>query len=178
MKLKLHFCSVYKIALSLIAVIGLTGFSNEKIQQVPIEKAPVFTAVSLTGDTVSIERLRGNIVLVDFWASWNQPSRKNNQTTLKLYEKYRASSLRKKKKFIVVQVSLDTRENLWRTAIIKDNLYWKTHICDFKGWSSPFVAHYQFKRIPTNILIDTAGNVIAHDIWESRLDSALAVWMP
>jgi thiol-disulfide isomerase/thioredoxin len=174
---KLHFCSVYKIALIVLVLIGLASFSWKSVTNVNAEKAPIFTAITASGDTVSIEKLRGNLVLVDFWASWNQPSRKNNQVTLKLYEKYRAVSLRKKRKFIVVQISLDTRPNLWRTAISKDNLYWKTHICDFKGWNSPYVSQFKFKRIPTNILIDTSGNVITRDIWGSQLDSALSVWM-
>lgn len=177
MPCKLHFCSVYKIALSFIAVIGFAGFSNEKSPGMPAEKVPVFTAITASGDTVSVEKMRGNLVLIDFWASWNQPSRRNNQTTLKLYEKYRAASLRKRRKFMVVQISLDTRVDLWRTAIHRDNLYWKTHICDFKGWNSPYVTQFQFKRIPTNLLVDTAGNIIARDIWGSRLDSALSVWM-
>lgn len=174
---KLHFCSVYKIALTTLAIIGLAGFSREKSPSVMAEKSPVFTAIAASGDTISIEKLRGNLVLIDFWASWNQPSRKNNQTTLKLYEKYRAISLRKKRKFVVVQVSLDTRPDLWRTAISRDNLYWKTHICDFKGWNSPYVSLFQFKRIPTNLLLDTSGNIITRDVWGSRLDSTLAVWM-
>ena len=177
MKPKLHFCSVYKIALSILAVAGFAGFVNEKSPRAVAEKAPLFTAIAASGDTVSIENMRGNLVLVDFWASWNQPSRRNNQTTLKIYEKYRAISLRKKRKFIVVQISLDTRPDLWRTAIIRDNVYWKTHICDFKGWESPFVKQFQFKRLPTNMLIDTSGNVITRDVWGSRLDSTLAVWM-
>ncbi|MES2778412.1 MAG: TlpA disulfide reductase family protein [Bacteroidota bacterium] len=168
---------MHKIALSILAVIGFTGFSSEKAPSLLGEKVPLFTAISLSGDTVSMEKLKGNLVLLDFWASWNQPSRKNNLTTLKLYEKYRAVSLRKRRKFIVIQISLDTRADLWRTAIHRDNLYWKTHICDLKGWNSPYVSQFQFKRIPTNLLIDTAGNIIARDIWESRLDSALSVWM-
>lgn len=177
MPCKLHFCSVYKIALSFIAIIGIAGFSKEKSPVILAEKVPAFTAISASGDTVSIGKMKGNMVLIDFWASWNQPSRKNNLTTLKLYEKYRASSLRKKRKFMVVQISLDTRVDLWRTAIFRDNLYWKTHICDFKGWNSPYVSQFQFKRIPTNMLIDTAGNIIARDIWGFQLDSALSVWM-
>lgn len=171
-----HFCSVYKIALSSL-IIGLVGFSNPMSPAKTADKVPVFTAIAASGDTVSIEKLRGSIVLIDFWASWNQPSRKNNQTTLRLYEKYRAASLRKKRKFIVVQISLDTRPDLWRTAISKDNLYWKTHICDFKGWNSPYVNLFQFKRIPTNVLVDTVGNIIARDLWGTRLDSTLSVWM-
>jgi thiol-disulfide isomerase/thioredoxin len=173
---KLHFCSVFKTGIALFVTLFSLGYSLKQERVVP-QPAPVFTAITSMGDTLSLSGYRGNIVLLDFWASWNQPSRKHNLTTVKLYETYRSASLRKKRKFIVVQVSLDTRQDLWKTAIIKDNLYWKTHICDLKGWNSPFVALYNFRRIPTNVLIDTSGNIIGRDLWESSLDSALSVLM-
>jgi thiol-disulfide isomerase/thioredoxin len=176
---KLHFCNVFKTGIALFISICSPGFIFLPAQQPSDEpqKAPGFTAIAMSGDTVSLAQYRGNLVLLDFWASWNQPSRKHNRATVKLYEKYRALSLRKKRKFVVLQVSLDEREDFWRTAITKDNLYWRTHICDFKGWNSPFVSLYNFRRIPTNVLIDTAGNIVGRDLWEERLDSALNVLM-
>jgi thiol-disulfide isomerase/thioredoxin len=176
LKGKPHFCSVFKAGIAFIFLVCAVVYSAGQEPSVPV-KAPLFTAVTAYGDTLSLANQRGNIVLLDFWTSWNQPSRKHNLTTVKIYEKYRAVSLRKKKKFVVIQVSLDTREDLWRAVLIKDNLYWKTHICDLKGWNSPFVSLYDLKRIPTNFLIDTAGNVVGKDLWENRLDSALGVWM-
>lgn len=170
---------MFKTGIALLAAVCSLGFVLLPQQQ-PAggpEKAPDFTAIALSGDTVTLSAYRGNLVLLDFWASWNQPSRKHNQSTVKLYEKYRALSLRKKRKFVVIQVSLDEREDFWRTAVTKDNLHWRTHICDFKGWNSPFVSLYNFRRIPTSMLIDTAGNIVARDIWEERLDSTLNVMM-
>lgn len=168
---------MFKTGIALFVSLFSLGYSLTPEPSAIPEQAPVFTAITSMGDTLRLSSYRGSLVLLDFWASWNQPSRKHNHSTVKLYEKYRAMSLRKKRKFVVVQVSLDTREDLWKTAIIKDNLYWRTHICDFKGWNSPFVSMYHFKRIPTNVLIDTAGNIVARDIWENSLDSALNVLM-
>jgi peroxiredoxin len=136
-------------------------------------QAPLFTAVTLQGDTLSLASYRGDIVLLDFWASWNIPSRKHNLSTKKIFEKYRAISLRKKRKFVVIQVSLDTRRDLLATAISKDNLYWKTQICDYRGWYSPYASLFNVMRVPSNFLIDTAGVIIAKDVWENTLDEAL-----
>jgi peroxiredoxin len=176
---KLHFCSVYKTGIALIIALSFLGYSILQ-EQNPVPsplQAPDFTEIGKNGDTITLSKYRGNLVLLDFWASWNQPSRKHNLSTVKLYEKYRAQSLRKKRKFVVIQVSLDTRPDLWKTAITKDNLHWTTHICDFKGWDSRFVSLYNFRRVPTNMLIDTAGNIVARDIWEDRLDSTLNIMM-
>ncbi len=155
----------------LLAVLGKGWLDNPVT---PGNQAPHFAATTLYGDTLNLDSLHGNIVLIDFWASWNVPSRKNNLTTKKLYEKYRAASLRKKRKFMVIQISLDTRSDLLQAAISKDNLYWKTHICDFKGWKSPYVSLFHLRRIPTNFLIDTAGVIVAKDVWEGVLDSELS----
>jgi hypothetical protein len=140
---------------------------------IPGKQAPSLTAITLSGDTLCLDSLHGNIVLIDFWASWNVPSRRNNLTTKKIYEKYRAASLRKRRKFMVIQIALDTRSDLLQTAISKDNLYWKTHVCDFKGWKSPYVSLFNLRRIPTNFLIDTSGIIVAKDVWEADLDSEL-----
>jgi peroxiredoxin len=160
------------ILLSLLIVIGM----NTAWVQQPIsigQLAPNFTARSIYGDTITLESYKGGVVLLDFWSSWNGSSRKHNLSTKKIYEKYRAFSLRKKKKFTVIQVSLDTRMDLLSIAISKDNIYWRNHICDFKGWYSAYVALYDVKKLPTNFLIDTAGVIVAKDIWENSLDEAI-----
>jgi thiol-disulfide isomerase/thioredoxin len=173
----MHFCMVIAIYFSLWLSNVFANFLpvTEKVSVGTM--APAIVAVALTGDTLSLEKLRGNIVLVDFWASWNQPSRQHNLTTLKLYERYRALSLRKKKKFVVIQISLDTKPDLFDAAVRKDNLYWRNHLCDFKGWRGHLVNAYGIQRLPANFLIDTSGMVVAKDVWESTLDKALQQYM-
>ncbi len=141
------------------------------------QKAPDFVAQTIYGDTLSLDKYKGNIVLVDFWASWNTSSRRHNLTTRKTYEKYRAISLRKKRKFIIVQVSIDTRPDLLTTAISKDNLYWKTHVCDYKGWHSEYTNLFNIIKLPSNFLIDTAGIIVAKDVWDNSLDEHLQTLM-
>jgi thiol-disulfide isomerase/thioredoxin len=167
------------ITIYLLSWLQAYWFSKPLTQQ-PLQigdKAPSIEVIAATGDTISLAKLRGNMVLIDFWASWNQPSRQHNLSTLKLFERYRALSLRKKIKFIVIQVSLDTKPDLFDAAVRKDNLYWRNHICDFKGWRGDLVSAYKIQRIPANFLIDTAGVLVAKDVWESALDKALQPYM-
>lgn len=128
---------------------------------------------TIYGDSVNSESYKGKVVLVDFWSSWNAPSRKHNLTTKKIYEKYRGLSVRKKRQFTVIQVSLDTRRDLLNIAISKDNLPWRTQICDYTGWYSPYVSLFDVKKLPSNFLIDTAGIIIATNIWDNDLDIAV-----
>jgi peroxiredoxin len=168
-----YFCNVY---IKTILVFCLVCCCFQGWVQQPAEvgqPAPDLMARTISGDTVSLRSYKGDIVLVDFWASWNTASRRNNLSTKKIYEKYRAISLRKKRKFHVVQISLDTRPDLLKIAISKDNLYWRTHICDYKGWHSPYTSFFNLHRIPANFLIDTAGIIVARDVWEDALDHKL-----
>lgn len=137
------------------------------------QKAPSINGITIYGDTLDMEKFKGGVVLVDFWTSWNTPSRKHNLTTRKIYEKYRGLSIRKKRQFSVVQVSLDNRRDLLNIAISKDGLPWRTQLCDFKGWYSPYVSLFNVKKLPANFLIDTAGVIIATDIWGADLETAV-----
>jgi peroxiredoxin len=169
-----YFRTVFKKGLFICLLLLVSAFRAWVQQPIALgQPAPTFTARSIYGDTIQLESFRGSVVLLDFWSSWNGVSRKHNLSTKKIFEKYRAYSLRKKKKFNVIQVSLDTRMDLLSVAISKDNLYWRNHICDFKGWYSPYVNLYDIKRIPANFLIDTAGVIVARDVWENALDEAV-----
>jgi thiol-disulfide isomerase/thioredoxin len=137
------------------------------------QKAPSLIGITIYGDTLTSESFKRGVVLVDFWSSWNIPSRKHNLTTKKIYEKYRGLSIRKKRQFTVLQVSLDTRRDLLSLAISKDNLPWRTQFCDFKGWHSPYAAMFDIKKLPSNFLIDTAGVIIATNIWGDELEGAV-----
>ena len=136
-------------------------------------KAPLIVGTTIYGDSLNSESFMGKVVLVDFWSSWNAPSRKHNLTTKKIYEKYRGLSVRKKRQFTIVQVSLDTRRDLLNIAISKDNLPWRTHLCDYKGWYSAYVSLFDLKKLPSNFLMDTAGIIVATNVWEDDLDAAV-----
>jgi thiol-disulfide isomerase/thioredoxin len=117
--------------------------------------------------TFNLSSLRGKYVLIDFWASWCGPCRKENPNVKKVYEKYHANG------FEVVGVSLDNDGKKWKDAIEKDGLPW-IHISDLKGWDNELAVYFHVNGIPTNILIDTEGKIIATDLRGSALERKIA----
>ncbi len=111
--------------------------------------------------------MKGKYVLVDFWASWCGPCRRENPNVVKLYEKYGGD------KFEILGVSLDSNKDRWIQAIEKDNLQWK-HVSDLKKWSSAAAADYGVRSIPFTVLIDPEGKVIQTKLRGKALEDKLA----
>lgn len=135
--------------------------------------APDFSAVTMNGDAFRLSEHRGSIVFIDFWASWCLPCRKQNVKLLKIQEKYRLLARRSGLRVIFINISLDTNKDLWRNAVLKDELNTKRQICDAKGWDSEIVKAYKVKKVPASFLIGTDGKIIAKDIWENKLDETI-----
>jgi len=132
----------------------------------PGGQVPDFTAKTPEGKDMSLSDLRGKVVLVDFWASWCGPCRKENPHVVKLYEKY------KDKGFEVLGVSLDKDMNRWKQAIEKDGLDWP-HISDLKGWKSEPAKLYSVTSIPHTVLLDKEGKLIGRKLRGPQLDAKL-----
>lgn len=128
--------------------------------------APEITMLNPAGERVSLSSLKGNLVLVDFWASWCLPCRKENPNVVKLYNKY------KDKGFTVFSVSLDTDKDAWLGAIKKDGLTW-THVSDLAGWKSIAPVLYNFNSIPTTYLIDRQGKILNRNLRGDDLEKAV-----
>jgi thiol-disulfide isomerase/thioredoxin len=121
----------------------------------PGKEAPDFEEVMLDGKTtMKLSDLRGQVVLLDFWASWCGPCRRENPTVVALYKKY------KDRGFTVMSVSLDKDGEKWKQAIQQDELSWPNHVSDLKGWSCEAAKQYQVKGIPFTVLIDKEGKII------------------
>ncbi len=116
---------------------------------------------------LALSSLKGKVVLIDFWASWCGPCRAENPNVVKAYNKY------KSKGFDIYSVSLDKDMDKWKQAIKADALVWTNHVCDFKFWQSPVVALYNFNAIPTNVLIDKEGKILAKNLRGEALDKKL-----
>jgi thiol-disulfide isomerase/thioredoxin len=129
--------------------------------------APNISLPDTTGIALSLSSLRGQYVLIDFWASWCGPCRNENPNVVKAFNKY------KDKNFTIYSVSLDKDKQDWEDAIISDKLSWH-HVSDLKSWDSPVVSLYGFNAIPTNVLIDPQGKIIATDLRGDDLENKLA----
>lgn len=125
------------------------------------DEAPEISLEDPKGKTRTLSDLRGNIVLVDFWASWCKPCRNENPNVVEAYEKYHKADFKDAKGFEIYSVSLDNNVASWEQAIEDDGLEWKFHVSDLKGWSSGPVAAYGVNSIPTNFLLDADGKILA-----------------
>lgn len=128
--------------------------------------APEISLNTPAGQKVALSSLRGKYVLIDFWASWCGPCRKENPNVVKVYNKF------KSKNFEIFGVSLDDNKDKWLQAIEKDGLIWK-HVSDLKGWASVGAAAYQVTGIPATFLIDQQGNIIAKNLRGEALEKKL-----
>lgn len=129
--------------------------------------APDIVSTTPEGNTLALSSLRGRYVLVDFWASWCQPCRKENPNVVKAFNQF------KNKNFTVFSVSLDNRREDWVKAIKDDKLDWY-NVSDLKGWNADAVMVYNVQAVPYNILVDTAGKVIARNLRGEALNNFLA----
>ena len=110
-------------------------------------------AVELSSENFESTVTDNDLVLVDFWASWCGPCRKENPNLVKLYQKY------KSKGFTILSVSLDDDEAAWKNAIEADGLIWPNHVSDLKGWESPMTQVYGFNSIPYTVIINKEGKI-------------------
>lgn len=129
--------------------------------------APELNFKSPTGEVITLESLRGNYVLIDFWASWCKPCRMENPNVVKLYNKYNKDG------FTVYSVSLDNSKANWENAIIQDGLIWPNHVSDLKQWQTEATGIYGFNGIPYTVLIDPDGKIIAKKLRGQALEETL-----
>ena len=136
-------------------------------------KAPELKFKDPNGNDIALSSLKGKMVLIDFWASWCGPCRRENPNVVRVYEKYRESKFKNGKGFTIYGVSLDVDKKRWQNAIIQDKLNWESHVSDLKGWSSEAGRIYSVRAIPTNVLIDGDGIIVGKNLRGAALDNAL-----
>jgi thiol-disulfide isomerase/thioredoxin len=131
------------------------------------EEVPEIKLKDFMGKEVSLSSLKGKVVLLDFWASWCGPCRKENPNVVRAYQKY------KDKGFTVFSVSLDDNRDRWIAAIQQDQLIWENHVSDLKGWNSSAAKLYGVKSIPSTFLLDKNGKIVATNLRGMELEIKL-----
>jgi len=126
-----------------------------------------FKQPDVNGKEIALSSYKGKYVLVDFWASWCGPCRRENPSVVAAYQKY------KDKGFDILGVSMDENKDKWLAAIEKDKLTWK-HVSDLKGWQNAAGKVYGVQSIPFNLLLDKEGKIVAKGLRGADLEAKLA----
>ncbi|MEI6312679.1 MAG: TlpA disulfide reductase family protein [Bacteroidota bacterium] len=131
------------------------------------KKISDIVGIDPNGNKISLMSVKGKVTLIDFWASWCGPCRKENPRVRQIYSQFHD------KGFNILGVSLDDKAADWKEAIATDSLTWN-HVSDLKGWESKAAKDFAIQAIPQTILIDANGTIIARNLNNEELTAKLS----
>lgn len=128
--------------------------------------APDFKAQTPEGKETSLKANLGKVTLIDFWASWCPPCRQENPKVVAMYDELHNKGLN------IISVGLEQNATSWKAAIAKDKLSW-TQVSNLKEMQDPIAITYGVTQIPTTILLDASGKIVARDLYGEDLRSKI-----
>lgn len=131
------------------------------------QPAPDFSAPTPEGTEASLKENLGKVTVIDFWAAWCGPCRKENPNVVRIYEKYKDQGLS------IIGVSLDRDKDAWLKAIADDGLTW-TQISNLAYFNDPIAKEYNINAIPATFILDADGNIAAKDLRGQELEDKIA----
>ncbi len=129
----------------------------------PGSECPEISLKTPDGKLLALSALKGKIILIDFWASWCAPCRRENPHLVEIYKKYKG------KDFEIFGVSLDDNAAAWKNAIEKDGLLWP-QVSELKKWESQVVKDFYIEAIPYSLLVDREGKIIAKGLRSDEIE--------